>query len=346
MREQGLDSLFPISELAVMGLFEVVPHALHIYRRLRQTVAAVKAQRPAALITIDSPSFSLRIAKRLAGEGFPLIHYVAPQVWAWKAGRAKEVAGYLDEMLTLLPFEPPYFERHGLHATFVGHPAVEGQLDDEDGKALRNRLGISPDAPVICALPGSRKGEVRRLAPVFGEALGLLAQTRRELVAIVPTVETVNELVEDVVSRWPVPSHVLTGRAAKYATFDAADVGMAASGTVAVELAIAQLPSIIAYRVNPFSALIARRLLKVGHVTIPNLLMDKKVQPELLQENCTAPKLAQAVARLLDDPQARQDQIAACRVVSEKLGLGGEPPSDRAAKQILATIDAGASVTS
>ncbi len=339
MAGEGLDSLFPIDELAVMGLVEVLPHALRIYRRIRQTTAAAVRARPDALVTIDSPGFTLRVSRRLKGRGFPLIHYVAPSVWAWKAWRARQVAGYLDLLLTLLPFEPPYFEAHGLAARFVGHPALEAAPAPGPRAAFRKAHGIPDEAPLLCLLPGSRQGEVRRLAPVFGETLVHLMRTLPALHAVVPTVRSVAGRVAAAVRSWPAPTVVVQGQAGKSAAFAACDAALAASGTVSVELAAAGLPAVLAYRVNWLTGHLAAHLLKVPHVGLPSLVLGREVQPELLQQDCTAERLAPAVARLLSDPAARQAQIAAYREVLARLRAGEEPPSRLAARQVLAAID-------
>lgn len=335
MAAEGLASLFPIRELAVMGAVEVLPHALNIYRRIRQTVAAAAAARPAALVTIDSPSFSLEVSQRLKGRGFPLIHYVAPSVWAWKAWRAKHIARFLDHLLALLPFEPPYFEVHGLKTTFVGHPAIEMGQVATDPAGFRARHGIAADVPVITVLPGSRRGEVSRLAPIFGAAIGLLAARHPGLRAVVPTVETVAEFVAAAVRDWPVPTVVLRDPAEKYQAFAASDAALAASGTVAVELAVAGLPAVIGYRFNWLSAALARRLVKTKYVSIVNVVLDRPLQAELLLDACTPERLAGAIEVLLDDPAAREAHLAGCREAVARLSAGDGTPSRRAARVIL-----------
>jgi lipid-A-disaccharide synthase len=341
MAAEGLRSLFPLDDLAVMGLVEVLPHIRRIHRRLEQAVEAVQAAAPDALVTIDSPVFTLRVSRRLVGKGFALIHYVAPSVWAWKPWRARQVARYLDHLIALLPFEPPYFEEHGLATSFVGHPAVEAPVVTDDGVAFRRAHGIPPGAPLLCLLPGSRRAEVARLAPVFGRALKLLAVRRADLHALVPTVAGVEGMVRRAVRDWPVPTVVVSGTGDKYRAFAASQLALAASGTVAVELAIAGVPAVIAYRVNPLSAFLARRLIKVDYVSIPNLVMGQEVQPEFLQERCTAENLATALQHLLDDPAARRRQLEGGAVAAQKLGSGGPAPSRRAARSILSVIGCG-----
>ncbi len=347
MSAEGLRSLFPIGELSVMGLVEVLPHIRNIRRRFEQTVTAVEAARPDALVTIDSPAFTLRVSRRLKGRGYPLIHYVAPSVWAWKPWRARQIAGYLDHLIALLPFEPPYFEKYGLATTFVGHPAVEAEvLPPSEGAAFRRAQGIPADATLICVLPGSRRAEVARLAPDFSRALRLMTERRAGLHAVVPTVSGVEDLLRQVVQTWPVQVTVAVGCHAKYRAFAAADLALAASGTVAVELAVAGVPAVIAYRVNPLSAFLARRLIKVDYVSLPNLVVGEELQPELLQERCTGRSLASALERLLDDPAARRQQLEGCTRAARRLGLGGPAPSHRAAETILSVIRSGGSAAS
>jgi lipid-A-disaccharide synthase len=342
MAAHGLESLFPIDELAVMGIIEILPHAFRIYRRIKETHAAVLRNRPAVLVTIDSPSFTLEIAERLKGQGIPLVHYVAPQVWAWKAWRAKHVAKYLDLLLTLLPFEPPYFEKHGLKTLFVGHPAVEGRGaarpgDDARGE-FRQRYGIPRDSRVVCVLPGSRKGEVSRLSALFGAGLGRLAERIPNLHVVIPTVSNVAALVREVTADWPVPVTVVDGFMEKHDCFQESEVALAASGTVAVELAVAGVPTVIGYRASPITAWLARRLLKIKYVSLPNLLLDREVLPELLQADLTPERIAAELAALLEDDDRRQRQIKAFRQVVKILTPDGESPSMVAARQILAQI--------
>ena len=336
MQGEGLESLFPMAELSVMGFAEVLPHVPRLLRRLRQTVAEIEACRPAAVVTIDSPGFTFRVARRARRLGIPLIHYVAPSVWAWKPGRARKIARFLDHLLALLPFEPPYFDRVGLPCTFVGHPVVESA--GGDGDAFRRRHGIPPEAPLICILPGSRRSETARLLPVFGETMARLAGGRPGLRAVVPTLETVAAEVAAAVAAWPLPAVVCHGEDEKTDAFAAADVALAASGTVALELAMAGTPAIIAYRVNPLSAWLARRLIRVSFVNLVNLILDRPAVPEFLQQDCRADLLAAAVETLWQDGDARRRQTDAAGEALARLGLGGPPPSRRAARAVLDII--------
>ncbi len=335
MISEGLESLFPMSDLSVMGYLEVVPRIPRLLTRIRQTVASARELQPDAVVTIDSPDFTFRVARRLAGCGFPLVHYVAPQVWAHRAGRAVRIARFLDHVMTLLPFEPPYFEAAGLPSSFVGHAVVEEGVDRGDGPGFRARLGIPADTPLVCALPGSRHGEVSRHLDVFGATLERLARQFPGLRATVPTVAPVSAEVSAAAARWPVTTHVVIGQTDKYDAFAASTVALAASGTVVLELAIAGVPTVITYKANPITAWAARRMIRVPYVGLVNLILDRPLVPELLQELCRPDVLADAVGTLLSDSGARDEQIAGMRQVAELVGLGAEPPSRRAARIVL-----------
>jgi len=338
MAAEGLDSLFPMGELSLMGLAEVLPHVPRLLRRIDETVSAIRAQRPDAVVTIDSPGFSFRVARRLAGSGIPLIHYVAPSVWAWRPGRARKIAGFLDHLLALLPFEPPYFRAEGLACTFVGHPVLESGAGDGDGPAFRRRHGIGDDVPLLCFLPGSRQGEVSRLLPVFAETVALVAKSRLDVEVVLPSVEGLAAAVSSATAMWPVRVRVVTGDAEKFDAFAAADVALAASGTVALELAMAKTPAVIAYRMHPLTGWLARRLVRVRYVSLVNLVLDRPVMPELLLGECRADRLAKAVTSLLDDPQARAAQASGAAEALAVLGLDGAAPSRRAADVVLDVI--------
>jgi lipid-A-disaccharide synthase len=335
MAEQGLTSLFPISDLAIFGIIEVIPHAPRIFRRVRETVAALRAFRPDAVLSIDVPAFAFRVLKKVKHDGAPLIHCVAPTVWAWRPGRAKMIAGFLDHLLALLPFEPPYFERVGLPTTFIGHPIVEAGLAETDGAAFRARHGIAPGAKLLCVLPGSRRSEVTRLLPVFGETVQRLAARFPDLRLVVPTVANVEPMVRAAVASWAVPALVVTGNADKFAAFKAADAALAASGTVVLELAVAGCPAVMAYQLSGLTVWIVRRMVKVQYASLPNLILDRPMIPEHLQEHCNAAELTEAVSCLLLDETARQAQIGGGAEVARRLGFGGPPPSDIAAAVLL-----------
>lgn len=250
MEAEGMSSLFPMKELSIMGLAEIIPHIPKILKRIKQTISNVEALKPDCLVTIDAPGFTFRVAKKLKGKGIPLCHYVAPSVWAWKPKRAKKVSQFLDHLMVLLPFEPPYFEKEGLATTFVGHSVIESAIEQADGNDFRDRHGIPHDVPMLCLLPGSRQSETSQLLPVFKEALSLIRQRVPNLRIVLPTVSTVSKMVRETTADWKMPILVVEGDTEKFGTFKAANVALAASGTVSLELALAKTPTVITYRMK------------------------------------------------------------------------------------------------
>lgn len=340
MTAAGLESRFPMSELSLMGAAEIIPHIPKLLRRMTELVTAMSESRPAALVTIDAPAFNWRLARRAAPLGVPRIHYVAPQVWAWRPRRARKIARSVDHLMTLLPFEPPYFTRYGCAATFVGHPVIESGLHG-DGRAFRRAHGIAADAPTLVVLPGSRRGEVERLIGVFGEAARRVAARHPRLRVIVPTVEVVETAVRAAVADWPGQPIVTLSELEKFGAFAAADAALAASGTVSLELALCGCPTVVAYRMNAVTMAMARRFASVRWVSLANILLEREVIPEFLQERCAPEPLADALLKLFGDPSARAAQTRGFRLVAELLGVGGPRPSARAASVVLAAAGLG-----
>ena len=342
MREEGITSLVPLGDLAVAGITEVLPRAATILRHVRETVAVIRAARPDAVVTIDSSGFSWRIAHALRrrGERLPLIHYVAPMVWAWRAGRARRVARWYDHLLVLLPFEPPYFERVGLACTHVGHPVIDSGADKGAGDRFRAAHAIAPETVVLSVLPGSRGGEVRRLMPIFGETLRRLEAAIGEFRVVAPTVENVAELVSVGVREWPGAPIVLRGVEAKYDAFAASRAALAASGTVALELAMARVPMTVAYRLNPLTEALLDRILKVRQVNLINLILGRTVVAEHLRGDCTPERLAATLVELIRDERVRAAHREGYDAAMRLLGAGGVPPSLKAADIILEIVAA------
>jgi lipid-A-disaccharide synthase len=334
MAAQGVESLFPLNELAIMGLLEVLPRIWHLRRLLHAAAADVAARRPAVLVTIDSPGFTLRLLK-LVGDTVKRAHYVAPQVWAWREHRVRHFPGLWDRLLCLLPFEPEYFARHGLPAVFVGHPVLESGAGDGDGARFRAAHGLAPDAPVLVLMPGSRRSEVARLLPVLAETLGLLTPTLPGLIAVLPVASAVAGTVRAATAAWPVPPIIVSAIEAKHDAFAAASAAVTKSGTSTLELALAGVPMVVTYRVNPLTAMIARRLVKIRFAAMVNLLADRELVPELIQQDSTAAKLAAAVRPLLADKQAGAAQRAAVAPVLASLAAPSGTPSQAAAAQVL-----------
>ncbi|WP_386682148.1 lipid-A-disaccharide synthase [Loktanella sp. R86503] len=335
MQAQGLVSLFDMSELSVMGLAEILPKYRALKRRIAECADAVIAARPDVLLTIDSPDFCLRVAKLVkARSQIRTVHYVAPTVWAWRPGRAAKMARHIDHVLALFPFEPPLMQAAGMTCDFVGHPVVAQPVaTDEEAAAFRAAYSIG-DAPLILALPGSRKGEVTRLASRFGEALGLLKTSAPDMRVVVPCAGPVAALVRDLTADWPTQPILIApdDTGAKRAAFRAADVALAASGTVSLELAAAGTPMVIAYDMNWLSRQIIGRMLLVDTVTLVNLVSDTRAVPEFIGPDCTSAQIAAGLRAVLAAPGA---QNAAMALTMDRLGRGGEAPGLRAARSML-----------
>jgi lipid-A-disaccharide synthase len=346
MRAQGLQSLFPMHELSVMGLVEVLKHAPALLRRIRETVDDVLQKNPAVLVTIDAPDFCFRVARLVAKQNLDirLVHYVAPSVWAWRPGRAKKVAVFLDHLLALLPFEPPYFTRQGLACTFVGHPAAEN-LERGDAESFRLRHGLKTSQNVILLLPGSRHGEISQLLPMFLDAGASLQAENPELIFVLPTLPHLMDVVQKTVAAHRVKCLVI-GQGEKADAFASARAALAASGTVALELSLAGVPAVIAYKVNVISAWIARRLVKLKYVSLINLILQRDIMPEFLQERARPDLIVPAMRALLADTPRRRQQLAAGVEVATLLRPGGRDPSEIAAEVVLNEIRAVAATTS
>ncbi|MGI9393178.1 MAG: lipid-A-disaccharide synthase [Boseongicola sp.] len=342
MQAQGVESLFPMEELSVMGIAEVLPRYADLKRRLIETARDASEWAPDALITIDSPDFSLRLARLLKSRSsVRTVHYVAPSVWAWRSGRAKKMSTYIDQVLALLPFEPPYIEAEGMRCDFVGHPVVSDPVaSDADVAAFRNELNLGL-SPIILVLPGSRRAEVGRLAPIFGEALRPLVAQYPDARVVVPAAAPVASKVIDVVRGWPGDPFIIDGREVdtterqKRAAFRAANVALAASGTVSLELAASATPMVVAYDMNWLSWQVMSRMAKVDTVTLVNLVTGRNVVPEFLGPKCKPQAIADALRLLLENDNARIDQTKAMAETMQKLGQGDDPPGLRAAQAVL-----------
>ena len=333
MQAQGLTSQFPMEELSVMGIAEVLPKYFALKRRIAEAAAAVTALAPAALITIDSPDFCLRVAGlvKKARPGQRIIHYVAPSVWAWRPGRAARMARVVDHVLALLPFEPPYMTAAGMTCDFVGHPVAAEPLATA---AERATLADVP-RPLILCLPGSRRSEVTRLAPIFGATLGLLAKRHPGLTIALPTLPHLAELIGELTREWPVKPRVILDPAAKRAAFAEADAALAASGTVSLELAANATPMVIAYDMHPISWWLMKRAALIDTVTLVNLVSQSRAVPEFLGPACRPPAIADALTAVLSDSSAQAQAMAA---TMQGLGKGGEPPGLRAARSVMAHL--------
>ena len=344
MAREGLKSLFPLETTAVMGLREVVPAIPAILRRVQEAVAFALETRPDAVVLIDSPDFTHRIARALkkTDPSIRTVNYVAPQVWASRPYRAKAMAKYFDLVLALFPFEVPFFEKYGLKAVFTGHPVIERTKFMTGGAALRARLRIAPDAPLLVMLPGSRTSEIRQMFSTFRATVEILAKKIPGLVTILPTVPHVAGRVKQRTGHWPTPLHIVESEADKFAAFDAANVALAASGTVTAELALSRTPSVVFYRVGGLTYALANWLYISRFFALPNIVLDREAVPEFKQEKACPDVLAAEVEKLFRDPGAHAAQVRAMDEFAASLGEGKEAPSLRAARVLLEFIDGGA----
>ncbi|HSC19480.1 MAG TPA: lipid-A-disaccharide synthase [Rhizomicrobium sp.] len=337
MTGEGLQSLFPIDVTAVMGFGEVIPRIPEILRRIRYAADFALNTRPDALVCIDSPDFTHRIAQRVrrSDPSIATVNYVAPQVWASRGYRAKKMARYFDLVLALLPFEAQFFQTHGLHARFVGHPVVERRARIRGGAELRQRLGIAPEAPLLALLPGSRFSEIRPLLPIFRDTVERVRQDVPDLVCLLPTMPHIAAAVRQLSAAWPVPLHIMEDEPDKFAALGTADAALAASGTVTTELALAGVPMVVAYKVGAISHAVAKAIVRVPHVSIVNLLLGREAVPEFLQTRCRPELLSSAVVPLFRDQAYREQQKHDLREAVHLLGVDDEPPSLRAARVLL-----------
>ena len=338
MEAAGLASLFPMRDLAVMGLAEILPRLRALSRRLSQAAADIEARRPDLVVTIDSPGFTLRLLDRIKPLDLRRIHYVGPQVWAWREHRVRKFPGLWDRLLCLLPFEVAFFARHGIAATFVGHPVLQSGADQGDAARFRARHGVSPQTKIVILMPGSRRTEAPRLLPVFGRAMALLRRDVPDLLPVIPSSPAVAEIVAAHAAAWPVQPLILTEIGDKHDAYAAAGAALTKSGTSTLELALAGVPMAVTYRVNPVTAALARRLIRVPHVAMVNLLAGRQIVPELLQQDCTPEKLAATVRMLLTEAGAARAQRDAFLPVIASLQAPSGTPADAAADVVLEVL--------
>ena len=330
----GLESRFPMDELSLMGLAEIVPHLPRLIRRLGETAAAARAMQPDLVLTVDAPAFTLRVLRRLHDLDAPKVHYVAPQAWAWRPGRARKLKDIVDRLLVVLPFEPAFFAAYGVDAVDVGHPIVE------QVPALQAFLERRPGSgTTLCLLPGSRAAEIGRHVPLLRATVALLRQRFPKVRCVLPTPPSRAAQVTALTTDWPVPLMVEAHPERRFACYAEADLALAASGTVGLELALARLPTIILYRTSFLTAAIVRRLVRVRYASLINLVADAPLVPEFLQERATPTALAEAATALLTDPRAWQAQVNALDGVAKALGAGTVPPSVRAAGEVMLLLD-------
>lgn len=337
MRSEGLESLFPMSDLSVMGFTEVLPRIFSLNQRIKETALSLKGLNPDILVTIDSPGFTFRLAKKVQKLEFPKVHYVAPTVWAWKPSRARKMSKLYNHLMVLLPFEPQYFNYEGMKCTFVGHPIAK-ESSSELGIKFRQDKNIR-GSQTLGIFPGSRKSEVLRMLPIFTSVVEQLSIDFPRLKIIITTVPHLKPLISLFTGSWKFKPTITDSFLERKAAHQACNVALAASGTITTELAAAKVPVVVGYKVSPITAFIARRLLRISHVSLVNIVAGKRIIPEFLQSECSSKNLLKAVTELLISPSARQWQIREQLDALRELDGGIEGGYEKASQVIQTTLN-------
>jgi lipid-A-disaccharide synthase len=342
MAAEGLASAFDPSTMAVVGAFNAIAAYPTVLRRVRETAALARRETPDVAVLIDAWGFSIRVAKalRAVNPAMPLVKYVAPQVWATRPGRARTLARAVDRLLTIHAFDPPWFEAQGLRTVFVGNPALSGG-GTGDVDEFRAMHGFGPDDPILLILPGSRAGEVKRLMPRFADATRRLKASHPGLHLVLVAADSVAAEVDAQLSRWTVRPLVVRGAKARSAAMKAATVALACSGTVTTELALAGRPMVVAYRLGPFTYMVAQMLIRTPYITLLNVAANRFVAPERVQGRCTGAGLARDLAALIDDPARRLAQVQDQAAALEIMRGGIEDPIAAAADAIVDVLASG-----
>jgi len=341
MQALGFKSLFPMAELSVMGVWEVAPRLPLILKRMKQVLADLEALQPDVIVTVDSWGFVSSILKRLKKRGskIPVVHYVAPQVWAWKKGRAPQAAKLIDRLMTLWPYEPPYFEKYGLRCDFVGHPVIENSANlPNDLTEFKIRHHIPETNTLLCLLPGSRHSEVKRLIPIFKCVAARLQAHFPDLFVVIPSVDALTEEVQQAFANMPVPHCLVTGQQERYRAFCASTFAIAASGTVTLELTACGAPHLIAYRFSRLTNWLVKLVITTKFANLINILANRPVIPEFVLDRCQDDLIYIQALELMQNPTLAQEQTAQARQYLAQLKPQGMMPSQKAAAVVLETI--------
>jgi lipid-A-disaccharide synthase len=342
MAAEGIHSPFDISQLSVLGIFEGLAAYPRVVARVRDTLALAAREKPDVAVLIDSWGFTLRVAQGLKRQDSKLkvVKFVGPQVWASRPGRAKTLAATIDHLLSILPFDAPFYEPFGLPVTFVGNPALSRDFKAASAARARKALDVGKDDQLLLVLPGSRPGEIKRLMAPFGEAISILKTSRPRMVVAIAAAGPVADAVRLQSANWPQPLRVIEDEDAKYDAMKAATVALACSGTVSTELALAGAPMVIGYRLGEATYLVLQRLIRTPWITLLNIAAKRMIAPEFVQHDCTGVKLAAAVAERLDSPALRAKQIAEQDAALTLMGRGQADPYPKAAETIATLLGA------
>jgi lipid-A-disaccharide synthase len=333
MAAEGINSLFPMVELSIMGFVEVLRHAPRVMRRLRETAEAITRFQPDVIITMDSYGFHSRLYRRLPRLLGKRLHYVAPTVWVYRPKRAQDLQQWVDELLTLFPFEPPYFEKVGLKSTYIGHPLATMPVPST--QAVTTFCAAYPGALLLGVMPGSRRGEIIRMWPIYAEAIKKIHVHFPQLSVCIPVLQHTKMIVQELAAPLPCPVILVEG-AERRTALAALDFALTKSGTITLELALLGVPMVVAHRVNPISAWLLRRMVKIPSVSLPNILLKKEMIQELLQERCTPENIVQTLLPLLQDQQTHTNARADAKVLANLLA-GSNPsrtPNQQAAQRV------------
>ena len=338
--EAGLKPLFPQADIAVMGFGPVIARLPLLLRRMEDAARGVVAFEPDLLLTIDSPDFCLRVAKKVRARApsIPIVHWVCPSVWAWRSGRARRMAPHVDRILALLPFEPEALARlRGPETVYVGHPLME-RLDEFRPSEIEQQSRDHVAQPLVLILPGSRRSEIHHMTPVYGEAVARIAASVPGARFVLPAVARLQPMIAEMVAHWPVAPEIITGEAAKLTAFRNARAALATSGTVTLELALSQIPTVAAYRGADWEVAIARRLVKLPSVILPNLILGRNIVPEFIQDDATPEALSRHLLAVLAEGPARQAQLGGFAEVEATMRSAGPSPAANAVEAALATV--------
>ena len=350
MKENGLKELYNMNEISVMGFSEVLPKIFQILKIINSIVKYVEAWKPDLIITIDSPDFCLRVAKKIKkiDPSICVIHYVAPSVWAWRENRAKKMSKYIDHVLALLPFEPKYMKRADLSCDFVGHPIVSRNIPNQKEVALlRNSFNLNENNLIVTLLPGSRKNEIKKMKSVYTEFVKIVKKNFPNIVFILPSPSGVHDLIKDWVEKERLPIIHISEKnkkasefkLQKQVIFSSSVLALATSGTVSLELAHVGTPMIICYKTNFLTKVLIKKFVKIKSATLINILTKKKAVPEFLFENCTTLNLYNCMVKILTSKEEINSQLKVSREAIEMLGYGKFDPKIKAAESIIKFIN-------
>lgn len=339
MEAEGLESLLPMDELCVMGLWEVAGHLPRLMKLIQGLVEEIEESNPDCVVTIDLPDFNFHLAKKLKERDNykgKVIHYVAPSVWAWRPKRAENIAKYLDGLMCLFPFEPPFFEKHGLKTQYVGHPLIEIDKSTLNPEKFKKDREIEDDSVCVGMFFGSRVQEIKAHKKAFLQTIDVLEEQLGKVSVIIPTLPNLEFDLREELQDTTFEKHIVPNLDIKWDAFAACDIAMAVSGTVGLELAYMNIPHVIGYKANPITGMIVKSMIKINHVHLANILLEEEIVPEYLQGKCNVQFLARGMLRLQKKPEEREKQYEGFKKLQEKLQLpNGQMPSDAAAEFVL-----------